>query len=239
MGWQWFGHFLFPNHASPCGVSSKGENTEHQTQIRTSNSLHQNVFLFTMKLQLFTNCFTLAVVWFPNPEHLLVRLGIKMKVINMSEEIIEEIFVCFLSIVLVCQVGWLLFSTLVVSDVILWDRPCVRPGFSSAQTHARCRAQSVGRVFYMKLHFWDEEMWHCRERVRERGWERESGTWQEAAGGKWSLIKSPGFLPHFLGRAGSLTAPIWEVALMSFSDWWGTCALIKKTDFSFSVTMLL
>lgn len=95
MGWQWFGHFLFPNHASPCGVSSKGENTEHQTQIRTSNSLHQNVFLFTMKLQLFTNCFTLAVVWFPNPEHLLVRLGIKMKVINMSEEIIKEIFVCF------------------------------------------------------------------------------------------------------------------------------------------------
>lgn len=46
-----------------------------------------------MKLQLFTNCFTLAVVWFPNPEHLLVRLGIKMKVTNMSEEIIEEIFV--------------------------------------------------------------------------------------------------------------------------------------------------
>lgn len=35
----------------------------------------------------------------------------------MSEEIIKEIFVCFLSIVLVCQVGWLLFSTLVVSDV--------------------------------------------------------------------------------------------------------------------------
>lgn len=76
---------------------------------------------------------------------------------------------------------------------------CMQAGSFFTQTHTltRCVNLTQWEVFPYRFSFlkWREVMP-----------QREMGTWHTPAGGKWRLIKSPGFLGRFLGRAGNLNA---------------------------------
>lgn len=94
--------------------------------------------------------------------------------------------------------SWLMFTTSVMW-IHRFAHACMQAGSFFTQTHTltRCVNLTQWEVFPYRFSFlkWREVMP-----------QREMGTWHTPAGGKWRLIKSPGFLGRFLGRAGNLNA---------------------------------
>lgn len=88
---------------------------------------------------------------------------------------------------------------------------CMHAGwFIFTQTHTPCQPRSVGS-FPHEVSF---------RRWRELMPQREMRTRHTPAGGKWRLMKSPGFLGSFLGRAGNLNALPHLGSGSDVAKWW-------------------